>query len=49
MIKKCLKKDASLQEKDRKLLMITIEFRKIVNFLYTRPNQPSKFGTENWK
>ena len=53
MIKKYLKKNIDLQKKDRKLSMIrdyynsiTMENKKIINFLHNTPNQLTKFRTK---
>ena len=55
MIKKYLKIDIHLQNKDRKLFMIwdyynniVMEYWKIINLLDNTQNQPSKFRTKNW-
>ena len=55
MMKKYLKKNISLQKKDRKLQMIKdlyhsiiMEYQKLMNLLDNTPNQSSKFKTINW-
>ena len=55
MMKKDLKKNISLQKKDRKLQMIKdlyhsiiMEYQKLMNLLDNTPNQSSKFKTRNW-
>ena len=55
MIQAYLKKDISLQRKDRNILMIQdyyssiiMEYQKIINLVDNTPTQPNKFRTKNW-
>ena len=54
MIKKYLKKDIYLQNKDKNVLIIwdwnnsiIMEYQKMINLLDNTPNQPTKFRTKN--